>query len=102
MCRAADRTVIALQSRCGPRCGELLRLLRLLGAQLSRFLSSRRDLEATSFLEPFEVAQIGNMCPVDAQEAKALIPSLDMPERHIDNKDLTDLLTQVSSYQQFT
>ena len=80
----------------------MLRLRVVRSALSSRAPLVGRDLEATSFLEPFEVAQIGNLCPVDAQEAKALIPSLDMPERHIDNKDLTDLLAQVSSYQQFT
>ena len=61
---------------------------------------SRRDLEATEMLEPFEVAQLGNLCPEDAQEARALIPSLDMPGRQIDNAQLNEVLAQLASYKQ--
>lgn len=61
----------------------------------------RRDLES-HHLRPFEVAQIGNLCPQDAQEAKALIPSLDMPDRQLDNAQLTELLNQVNAYVQFS
>jgi DNA-directed RNA polymerase II subunit RPB4 len=62
--------------------------------------SDRRDLENFG-LEPFEVAQLGNLCPGDAQEAKALIPSLAMPDRDIDNTRLTELLEQLNSFKQY-
>ena len=54
-------------------------------------------------LEPFEVAQLGNLTPEDAQEAKALVPSLDnMPGRNIDDSALTELLKQIAEYKQFS
>ena len=58
-----------------------------------------RDLENFG-LAPFEVAQLGNLCPQDAQEAKALVPSLAMPDREIDNSQLTELLEQLNSHTQ--
>ena len=63
-------------------------------------LSCPRDLEKFG-LAPFEVAQLGNLCPGDAQEAKALIPSLAMADREIDNSQLTELLEQLNSFKQY-
>ena len=63
-------------------------------------VASPRDLE-TFGLEPFEVAQLGNLCPADAHEAKALVPSLAMPGRDIDNTQLTELLEQLNSLKQY-
>ena len=62
--------------------------------------SLARDLEAAG-LEPFEVAQLGNLCPETAQEAKALIPSLDVEDRELDNQQLTDLLQSLAANKQF-
>ena len=62
---------------------------------------SRRDLEKHRDLTPFEVAQLGNLCPQDAQEAKALIPSLEMTGRDIDNAQLTEILEQLNSFRQY-
>eukprot|EP00322_Chrysochromulina_rotalis_P029559 CAMPEP_0115845958 /NCGR_PEP_ID=MMETSP0287-20121206/9618_1 /TAXON_ID=412157 /ORGANISM="Chrysochromulina rotalis, Strain UIO044" /LENGTH=145 /DNA_ID=CAMNT_0003299743 /DNA_START=62 /DNA_END=499 /DNA_ORIENTATION=+ len=67
----------------------------------------RKDLEAYG-LEPFEVAQLGNLCPENALEAKALIPSLDMPDRErlgmcdVDNTQLTELLQELAANKQFS
>lgn len=61
----------------------------------------RQDLEKHG-LEPFEMAQIGNLCPQDVQEAKALIPSLDMPGRDLDQSALAEVLEQVSAYRNVT
>lgn len=48
------------------------------------------------------MAQIGNLCPQDVQEAKALIPSLDMPGRDLDQSALAEVLEQVSAYRNVT
>ena len=61
----------------------------------------RRDLEKHPGLDPFEVAQLGNLCPQDAQEARTLIPSLDMPGRDVDNAQLTEILEQLNSFRQY-
>ena len=47
------------------------------------------------------MAQLGNLCPNDAHEAKALVPSLAMPGREIDNTLLTELLDQLNSFKQY-
>ena len=60
-----------------------------------------RDLEKHPGLDPFEVAQLGNLCPKDAQEAKTLIPSLNMPHRDFDNSALSELLEQLDSFRQY-
>jgi len=60
-----------------------------------------RDLEKHADLDPFEVAQLGNLCPQDAQEARALIPSLDMAGRDIDNAQLAEVLEQLNSFKQY-
>lgn len=65
-----------------------------------RLVCPRRDLEKFG-LAPFEVAQLGNLCPETAQEAKALIPSLAMPDREIDNSQLKELLEQLNSFKQY-
>lgn len=62
---------------------------------------ARRDLEKHPGLDAFEVAQLGNLCPQDAQEARALIPSLDMPGRDIDNAQLTEVLEQLNANRQY-
>ena len=62
----------------------------------------RIDLESGNLgLEAFEVAQLGNLCPENAQEAKALVPSLSIDGRDIDNQQLSELLAQLNSYKQF-
>ena len=61
----------------------------------------RQDLEKHPGLDPFEVAQLGNLCPEDAQEARALIPSLDMERREIDNAQLTEILEDLNSFKQY-
>jgi len=61
----------------------------------------RRDLEKHTDLDAFEVAQLGNLCPQDAQEARALVPSLDMSGRDIDNAQLTEILEQLNSFKQY-
>ena len=54
----------------------------------------------------FEAAQLGNLCPEDADEAKALIPSLGLADRgevgELDDAQLTDLLQQLVARRQLT
>ena len=60
---------------------------------------SLRHLFDRSLLSPaLLVLQLGNLCPDDSEEAKALIPSLQMPDRDIDTSALTDLLGSIASY----
>ena len=81
-----------------PRCSAR----RALGSSpASRAARLRRDLESVPGLDPFEVAQLGNLCPEDASEAKALIPSLTMDGRAISDAQLTDMLEQLNSYKQY-
>ena len=61
----------------------------------------RRDLEKHPALDAFEVAQLGNLVPQDVQEARTLIPSLDMPGRSIDNAQLAELIDQLNMNRQF-
>ena len=73
----------------------------------SRALTDRRDMRGSDLenskcgLEPFEVAQLGNLCPQDPQEARALIPSLDMPGRDINDAQLAELLDQLNAFKQY-
>ena len=55
-------------------------------------------------MEEFEVAQLGNLCPEDAEEAKILIPSLQMNSRQtaVDSDALTQVLQALDSCKQFT
>ena len=63
----------------------------------------RSDLEKEHYgLKPFEVAQLGNLCPQDPQEARALVPSLDMPGRDIDNAQLKVILDNLDALRQIT
>lgn len=65
--------------------------------------SVRMDLENSNLgLAAFEVAQIGNLCPADAEEARALIPSLNRDGRHIDNGELDEVLKKVQSKMAFS
>jgi hypothetical protein len=71
----------------------------------SRAWSAPRELEKQN-LHEFEVAQLGNLCPEDADEAKALVPSLALPNidgqpRDIDSASLTEVLQQICDSRQF-
>ncbi|KAL8280875.1 hypothetical protein RQP46_006879 [Phenoliferia psychrophenolica] len=48
-------------------------------------------------LKPFELAQIANLCPLESDEAKALIPSL----TEKDDDELQSLLNEIASYRKF-
>lgn len=66
---------------------------------------TRRELERLPIVE-FEVAQLGNLCPEDADEAKALIPSLALPNldgqpRDVDSVQVTETLQQICDCRQF-
>eukprot|EP00312_Isochrysidales_sp_CCMP1244_P005180 CAMPEP_0196690450 /NCGR_PEP_ID=MMETSP1090-20130531/19904_1 /TAXON_ID=37098 /ORGANISM="Isochrysis sp, Strain CCMP1244" /LENGTH=180 /DNA_ID=CAMNT_0042029551 /DNA_START=38 /DNA_END=578 /DNA_ORIENTATION=- len=61
----------------------------------------RTELEKQPIAE-FEVAQLGNLCPEDADEAKALIASLALPTlegmaRDIDSAQLTEVLQGIAT-----
>ena len=67
--------------------------------------AARSELEKQPIVE-FEVAQLGNLCPEDADEAKALIPSLALPTlegmaRDIDSAQLTEVLQGICDCRQF-
>uniref|UniRef100_A0A914WIJ4 RNA polymerase Rpb4/RPC9 core domain-containing protein n=2 Tax=Plectus sambesii TaxID=2011161 RepID=A0A914WIJ4_9BILA len=57
-----------------------------------------RTLLASKPLHKFEVAQIGNLCPETAEEAKALIPSL---ENKLEDDELEEILKDVQSKKTF-
>lgn len=62
----------------------------------------RGEVMNKKWLEPFECTQLINLCPQDPQEAKALIPSLVMEGREIDNAQLNEVLDQLNSFKQFS
>jgi len=67
--------------------------------------AARSELEKQPIAE-FEVAQLGNLCPEDADEAKALIASLALPTlegmaRDIDSAQLTEVLQGICDCRQF-
>ena len=64
-------------------------------AALTHAVSSARSSPLSCDPPPL---QLGNLCPDDSEEAKALIPSLQMPDRDIDTGVLTDVLTSIASY----
>ena len=102
--RKCDSTLAAAAGRTRPvplflpRCSARRALV---SSPASRAARLRRDLESVPGLDPFEVAQLGNLCPEDASEAKALIPSLTMDGRAISDAQLTDMLEQLNSYKQY-
>mmetsp|Transcript_41011 Transcript_41011/g.92852 ORF Transcript_41011/g.92852 Transcript_41011/m.92852 type:complete len:145 (-) Transcript_41011:118-552(-) len=60
----------------------------------------RDDLEKKNY-EDFEIVQLGNLLPGDAEEAKTLIPSLRMPDRQtgpVDSGALSEVLNQITTY----
>ena len=57
-----------------------------------------RDLERCA-LHEFEIAQLGNLLPDSADEAKALIPSL--VEASITNEQLSEVLEQLRGYRSY-
>uniref|UniRef100_A0A0N5A9P7 RPOL4c domain-containing protein n=1 Tax=Syphacia muris TaxID=451379 RepID=A0A0N5A9P7_9BILA len=57
-----------------------------------------RTLLANKPLHKFEVAQIANLCPESAEEAKALIPSL---ENKMEDDELDELLKDLHSKKTF-
>lgn len=57
----------------------------------------RRMLENTTpTLHPFELAQLASLCPKDAEEAKAIIPSLKTTVE--DDSKLNDILKSLDSF----
>ncbi|KAK4705339.1 DNA-directed RNA polymerase II subunit RPB4, partial [Phenoliferia sp. Uapishka_3] len=69
-----------------------------------RILLSRRDvttdnpaLSQDPTLKQFELAQLANLCPLEAEEAKALIPSL----LEKDDDELQALLLEIASFRKF-
>uniref|UniRef100_A0A914Z0K9 RNA polymerase Rpb4/RPC9 core domain-containing protein n=1 Tax=Panagrolaimus superbus TaxID=310955 RepID=A0A914Z0K9_9BILA len=72
--------------------------------RLSRFKtrdtirSVRAIFSACSILHKFEVAQLVNLCPENAEEAKALVPSL---ESKIDDEELEGLLREMHTKKSF-
>mmetsp|Transcript_25148 Transcript_25148/g.63248 ORF Transcript_25148/g.63248 Transcript_25148/m.63248 type:complete len:137 (+) Transcript_25148:54-464(+) len=68
--------------------------------RFSRFDSQTAVREARKTLErnqlhQFEVATVGNLCPAEAEEAKALVPSL---EGRFADSDIQDMLVDLSRF----
>merc|ERR1712192_263617 len=68
----------------------------------------RQDLEKLKGLQDFEIAQLGNLCPDDAEEAKTLIPSLQLNElpsqkraAPVDSEQLTNTLQALGDVKDF-
>ncbi|KAI0704139.1 RNA polymerase II [Earliella scabrosa] len=57
----------------------------------------RETLRRESALTQFEIAQIANLCPVTAEEAKSIIPSL----VKIDDDKLQPLLDEIQTMRKF-
>lgn len=51
----------------------------------------RKALQKDSSLRQFEIAQLANLCPNDAEEAKALIPSLQARDDDVLQLQLNEL-----------
>ncbi|KAJ1373043.1 hypothetical protein KIN20_035371 [Parelaphostrongylus tenuis] len=71
--------------------------------RLSRFknretIKAVRAIFSQKPLHKFEVAQIVNLCPENAEEAKALIPSL---ENKLEDDDLEEILRDLQSKKTF-
>ena len=58
---------------------------------------SRRAL-GNAGLKPFELVQLANLCPTDADQAKTLIPSL----QNRDDDQLQVMLNELASLKQFS
>mmetsp|Transcript_58013 Transcript_58013/g.95794 ORF Transcript_58013/g.95794 Transcript_58013/m.95794 type:complete len:134 (+) Transcript_58013:1-402(+) len=70
-----------------------------------RILRRDQSGDETLNLEEFELAQLGNLSPEDADEAKVLVPSLAMPGRpggDVEPALLTEALQEISSSKHFT
>ena len=52
-------------------------------------------------LFPYEIAALANLCPDSVNLARAYIPSIDLPERNIDDDDLKQLIDEMMLCQQF-
>ena len=68
----------------------------------------RDDLSKLDFLQDFEVVQLGNLCPADSEEAKALVPSLQLDElpsvkrdAPVDSEALTNTLQALEECKHF-
>ncbi|CAJ0563163.1 unnamed protein product, partial [Mesorhabditis spiculigera] len=57
-----------------------------------------RNIFGARELHKFEVAQLGNLCPDSAEEAKALIPSL---ENKVEDDDLEGVLKELQAKKSF-
>ena len=57
-----------------------------------------RIFSAVTSLHKFEVSQLVNLCPENAEEAKALIPSL---EHKLDEDELESLLRELHTKKSF-
>ncbi|KZV74515.1 hypothetical protein PENSPDRAFT_194909 [Peniophora sp. CONT] len=58
----------------------------------------RETLRREEELTQFETAQIANLCPVDADEAKSVVPSLN---NKIDDDRLQNLLDEIQTLRKF-
>merc|ERR1711934_579587 len=55
-----------------------------------------RDILQDKALHKYEMAQLANLCPESAEEARSLIPSLEGPNR-FDDEDLQEILDDIAA-----
>mmetsp|Transcript_24885 Transcript_24885/g.54364 ORF Transcript_24885/g.54364 Transcript_24885/m.54364 type:complete len:145 (+) Transcript_24885:251-685(+) len=65
-------------------------------------IRARQELEKYPKLNSFEGVQLGNLFPEDAEEARALVPSLQLDGRGMDTDRLNELLQALADCKQFT
>ena len=95
-----DREVVSQVRRCAPRAAASANP-NSSPPHRRMPVWPRRDLEKHDGLHQFEVAQLGNLCPADWQEARTLIPSLALPGRNIDVEKGVELLDQLNGQRQY-
>ena len=55
-----------------------------------------REILQDKALHKYELAQLANLCPESAEEARSLIPSLEGPNR-FDDEDLQEILDDIAA-----
>jgi DNA-directed RNA polymerase II subunit RPB4 len=74
---------------------------RFSGRTSSTAAAHIRDLLQTSGLHDFEAAVISNLAPVDWDEAKTLVPSLESEERGLTEEGITAMLEEMANVRKF-
>lgn len=74
---------------------------RFSGRTSSTAAAHIRDLSQQSGLHDFEAAVVSNLAPVDWDEAKTLVPSLESEERGLTEEGVTAMLDEMANVRKF-